>query len=118
MAEDMRISDLTQISDTPANGVLPIEVQGSTQANGITVENLLKEVLQNKNKSSSDLNTLTASGIYMVNVDAANSYFNYCILMVINRYYCAQIEFNVLSSQIAFRTSKDDGITWNDWKIL
>lgn len=39
---DKRIYELTQISSAPANGVLPIDVPGSEETNGITVENLAR----------------------------------------------------------------------------
>lgn len=39
---DKRVNELTQISSAPASGVLPIDVPGSTDTNGITVDNLAR----------------------------------------------------------------------------
>lgn len=39
---DKRISELTQIVNAPANGVLPIDVPGNAETNGITVDNLAR----------------------------------------------------------------------------
>lgn len=39
---DKRVNELTQISSAPGNGVLPIDVPGSEETNGITVDNLAK----------------------------------------------------------------------------
>ena len=37
---DKRVNELTQIANAPANGVLTIDIPGSTETNGITVDNL------------------------------------------------------------------------------
>lgn len=67
---DKRIYDLTKIASAPGNGVLPIDVPGSEETKGITIENFLTGICKPMG--------LTSRGVNIIgNYDALDSGYGY-----------------------------------------
>lgn len=116
---DKRVNDLTKIDSAPGNGVLPIDVPGSEETNGITVENLFNNIVNDKSMGVVDANTINTNGIYRCGSTSANVPFSYGLLLVFYSLgYAVQIGFSVLDNKMYMRYSSESGLIWSDWKSI
>lgn len=124
---DKRINELTKIDSAPANGVLPIDVPGSTETNGITVANLLGAMFQEKGNVRSDLDNYRENGIYGVNKELFNTeIIDYGLLIVFSGLKTSTAGGGLPISQLLIRTNINTDIrirtywanTWTSWKSI
>ncbi|MCD8043446.1 MAG: pyocin knob domain-containing protein [Tannerellaceae bacterium] len=90
----------------------------SKDINGLLSSSIFKTLLYYKGTYTGDLNDLTESGYWMTNSSIANGRFNFGTILVLNTYYILQIQSYAVSSMLAYRTSVDNGKTWNEWKTM
>lgn len=137
---DKKIYELTKIDSAPANGVLPIDVPGSEETNGITVDNLARTMpvatserngLLGSRQLIDIINSLKGAGvveggivdgirntgIYSVTSVIPSSGNLWGILVVFNSgYYILQLIFG--ASGRGFRYAHGQNDEWSKWVTL
>lgn len=120
-SEDKRVNQLTQIASAPANGIIPIDVPGSTAANGITVANLFKGCFSIQSTFEGDLDYLRTPGMYYTTGHTQNSFGTGLLVVFASSISVMQFSVNVFTGSFACRSLLfNDGKLdkWTDWRLI